>query len=114
MSIHDIALALINEHGEKITITRKIGGSVDPITGSRSSGAEQKYYPYGLPISDKVSIGKYFSTVASTDKVYMMDASVAYKNGDKALIGSDVLVIDEVEKESKNSIPVYYMVKLVK
>lgn len=114
MSIYDTALALINAHGEKIPITRKTGGAVDPVTGSRASDTTQTFYPYGVPISDKVSIGKYFSAVTGTDKVYMMDASISYQNGDKATIGSDVMVIDGIETESKNGVPVYHMVKFVK
>mgnify|MGYP000291880615 CR=1 FL=1 len=114
MSIKDTALSLIEKHGQEIKIIRKVGGSVDPVTGSRSSETEQEFYPYGLSISDKKSIGKYFSSVSGDEKVYMMDASITYKNGDKALIGSDVLAINEIATESQKGVPVYYMVKLVK
>lgn len=114
MSIQDTALRLINEHGEKITITRKSGGSVDPITGIRASQAEETFYPYGLPISSKMDIERYFSSVSSSDKVYMMDASVTYQNGDKALVDGSIHTAKEIQKESKQGTAIYYMVRFVK
>lgn len=115
MSYFDVALEAINEHGEKLSLTRQLsGGSVDPITGAKLPGTFETVYPYGLPISDKKTIGKYFSSVVGHEKVYMVDASEEIKPGLQLATDSDTYRVLEVEAEKYKGTVIYYMVKLAK
>ena len=115
MSYFDVALEAINEHGERLALTKQLsGGSVDPITGLKLAGTFETAYPYGLPISNKKTIGKYFSSVASSEKIYMVDASEEIKPGLQLSTDSDTYRVLDVEVEKYQGVAIYYMVKLVK
>jgi len=114
LSLQETTLRLINEHGVELPLTRKTGGDIDPISGKRPAETVTTLYPHGLAISDKTTIAKSFSSVSSTDKVYMMDASVDYQTGDKIKADGQMMAVKETEKVSQGSTPVYYMVRLVK
>tara|TARA_R110001599_G_scaffold339851_1_gene559710 strand:- start:10257 stop:10604 length:348 start_codon:yes stop_codon:yes gene_type:complete len=115
MSIHDTALTLINAYGKKLSLTRQLsGGSVDPVTGIKLAGSFETAFPYGLPISDKQTIGKYFSSVASEEKIFMVDASYKIKPGFQLSTDSGTYRVIDVESEEYKGTAIYYMVKLVK
>lgn len=115
MSIQGTALSLINEHGERLALTKQLsGGSVDPVTGIKLAGTFETAYPYGLPISDTKTIGRYFSSVSSQEKIYMVDASEVITPGLQLATDSDTFRVLDVEAEKYKGEIIYYMVKLVK
>lgn len=114
MSYQDTALRMLSEHGESLILTKHTGASVDPVTGDRTAGTTITAYPYGVPITDKKTVGKYFGSADSVEKVYIIDAAVVIEPGLQIECSEGVFRVSEVKAQKYQGADIYYIASLVK
>jgi len=113
MNIFDSTLRMINEHGVALSLVRKTGGDVDPVTSIRADDSETSFTIHGVEITSTVEMTKEFGDAVATDAVFITDTSVEPEIGDKYTVNNKTLTLKEYKTQYFENKVLIYTIRLV-
>lgn len=104
---------LIDRFGMPITVTRTVGGSINPITGVVTPGQTQTFTPMGVfqRVPEDLVDG---SRILASDRLLLLDDTVAVQMTDRISVGAQQWPIEEITIVQPAAIPVVYVVRVRK
>ena len=115
MSFYDdmasTALELLREFGQPVTLTRRIGNSIDPITGTVTAGTDASVVTTGLlkPYPDSLVDD---SRVMQGDKELVLSNQYIPTMTDKPRINGEDWTIVNIKTINPSGTPVCYFVQV--
>ena len=107
-----VALDLIKEFGEAITVTKTAQGAYDPSTGTMGTGATTTVTGYGVP-QNYTARDKDLESIEEGDvRLFINAVSTAPERGDTVTLDSVDYRVMEVTKYAINSSNVLYELQL--
>lgn len=102
-----VALELLEEFGQSITLSRETGGSIDPITGEVTAGTDASVTTTGLikPYPDRMIDG---TRILSSDRELVLSNEQVPLPSDKPTIGGEEWSIVEITTVSPAGTDVVY------
>lgn len=117
MSFYDdmaaTALELLNEFGQSVTLTRRTGNSIDPITGTVTAGTDASVITTGLikPYPDSLVDN---TRILSGDKEIVLSNQYVPTMTDKPRINGEDWIIVNIKTINPAGTPVCYFVQVRK
>ncbi len=113
MTLQNTALDLINENGSTLTLARKTGAAVDPVTGIRAGSTVTTLTTKAVEIDDQSLISRTFGTINAGDKILMLHSGIEPHLADIATFDGREMVVHDIRKKSAQDLVMYYYIRLI-